>query len=208
MIRAFLVWLQTRLGKGPGPDDASWSEALLGSLNFWSLLEGTHLLMLMLFVGCILAVDLRLMGVLYRRTPVSVVSRRLLPLTVAGLVLMLLSGTALFFAKPLAYYHNIWFRAKLVLLAAAMINIAIFHLRIQRPQPDWDHNPSPPLAARASALISLTIWVLMIVMGRFIAYNWYDCGKPQPDVINALQECAASEHGAMSLTATAGARHP
>ena len=60
MIRAFLVWLQTRLGKGPGPDDASWSEALLGSLNFWSLLEGTHLLMLMLFVGCILAVDLRL----------------------------------------------------------------------------------------------------------------------------------------------------
>ena len=83
MIRAFLVWLQTRLGKGPGPDDASWSEALLGSLNFWSLLEGTHLLMLMLFVGCILAVDLRLMGVLYRRTPVSVVSRRLLPLTVA-----------------------------------------------------------------------------------------------------------------------------
>ena len=60
MIRAFLVWLQTRLGKGPGPDDASWSEALLGSLNFWSLLEGTHLLLLMLFVGCILAVDLRL----------------------------------------------------------------------------------------------------------------------------------------------------
>ena len=79
MIRAFLVWLQTRLGKGPGPDDASWSEALLGSLNFWGLLEGTHLLLLMLFVGCILAVDLRLMGVLYRRTPVSVVSRRLLP---------------------------------------------------------------------------------------------------------------------------------
>ena len=92
MIRAFLVWLQTRLGKGAGPDDASWSEALLGSLNFWSILEGSHLLMLMLFVGCILAVDLRLMGILYRRTPVSVVSRRLLPLTVAGLVLMLVTG--------------------------------------------------------------------------------------------------------------------
>ena len=53
MIRAFLVWLQTTLGKGPGPDDQSWSEALLGSLNFWGLLEGTHLLTLMLFAGTI-----------------------------------------------------------------------------------------------------------------------------------------------------------
>lgn len=208
MIRAFLVWLQTRLGKGPGPDDASWSEALLGSLNFWALLEGTHLLLLMLFVGCILAVDLRLMGVLYRRTPVSVVSRRLLPLTVAGLVLMLLTGSALFFAKPVAYYRNVWFRAKLVLLAAALLNIAVFHIRIQRRQPDWDEDPSPPLAARASAMISLTIWVLMIVMGRFIAYNWYDCGKPQPDLINTLQECAASEPGAVRLTVAAGGRRP
>ncbi len=199
MIRAFLVWLQTRLGKGAGPDDASWSEALLGSLNFWSILEGSHLLMLMLFVGCILAVDLRLMGILYRRTPVSVVSRRLLPLTVAGLVLMLVTGSALFFAKPLVYYHNIWFRAKLLLLAAAMLNVAIFHVRIQRNQPSWDADATPPLAARSSAFISLTIWVLMIFMGRFIAYNWYDCGKPQPALINALQECAASEHGAVPL---------
>jgi hypothetical protein len=204
MIRAFLVWLQTRLGKGPGPDDQSWSEALLGSLNFWGILEGTHLLLLMLFVGCIMAVDLRLMGVIYRRTPVSVVSRRLLPLTIAGMVLMLVTGGALFFAKPLVYFHNIWFRAKMVLLAAAMVNIAIFHFRIQRRQPEWDTAPSPPLAARASALVSLSIWVLMIVMGRFIAYNWYDCGKPQPDIVNALQQCAASEHGAVRLAAEPG----
>jgi hypothetical protein len=108
----------------------------------------------------------------------------------------------------LVYYHNIWFRAKLVLLAAAMVNIAVFHWRLQRRQPDWDADAAPPLAARASAFISLTIWVLMIVMGRFIAYNWYDCGKPQPGVINALQECAASEHGAMTLTASAGAGRP
>jgi len=208
MIRAFLVWLQTGLGKGPGADDSSWSEALLGSLNFWSLLEGTHLLLLMLFVGCILAVDLRLMGVIYRRTPVSLVSRRLLPLTVAGLVLMLLTGSALFFAKPLVYYHNIWFRVKMALLVAAMVNIAVFHARIQRRLPDWDADPSPPLAARSSALISLSIWIAMIVMGRFIAYNWYDCGKPQPDVINALQECAASEHGAVPLSRAGRAGAP
>ncbi len=215
MIRAFLVWLQTTLGRGAGPDDQSWSEALLGSLNFWGLLEGTHLLTLMLFAGTILVVDLRLLGVLYRKTRVSVVSDRILPLTVAGFLLMLLTGVALFFAKPLVYYHNIWFRLKLIFLLGAMINIAIFHFKIHRTQPAWDDAPLPPFTARASAAASLAAWVLIIVMGRFIAYNWYECGKPQPDVVNAAQECATSEHGAVSLTGVltlsnpaAGGAHP
>jgi hypothetical protein len=200
MIRALLVWLQTTLGKGPGPDDQSWSEALLGSLNFWGLLEGTHLLTLMLFAGTILVVDLRLLGVTWRRTPVSVVSQRILPMTVAGFVLMLLTGVALFFAKPLVYYHNIWFRLKMLFLLAAMVNIAIFHFRIQKSQPAWDADAVPPRGARLSAAASLAAWLLIIVMGRFIAYNWYECGKPQSGFINAAQECAASEHGAVPLT--------
>ena len=47
MIRDFLVWLATSLGKGEGDTAMSWSEALASSLNFWSLLEGTHVLSLM-----------------------------------------------------------------------------------------------------------------------------------------------------------------
>ena len=54
VIRSFLAWLQTSLGKGPEEYDPSWSEALLGSLNFWGLLEGTHLISLMLFAGVML----------------------------------------------------------------------------------------------------------------------------------------------------------
>ena len=113
---------------------------------------------------------------------------------------MVLTGVALFVAKPLVYYHNIWFRLKLVFLAGAMINIAVFHVRIQRHQPVWDDAPLPPVGARASAAVSLMAWLLIIVMGRFIAYNWYECGKPLPDALNAAQECAASEHGAVSLS--------
>ena len=35
----------------------------------------------------------------------------------------------------------------------------------------------------------------MIVFGRFIAYNWYECGKPQPAFVNWFAECAASPTG-------------
>jgi hypothetical protein len=194
LIREALVWLQTELGKGTGDTAQSWSEALLGSLNFWGLLEGTHLLTLVLFAGTIFVVDLRLLGVTFRKTPVSVVSDKILPLTVAGFVILIATGLALFFAKPLVYYHNIWFRAKLVFLVLAMLNIAVFHGRVQKNQAAWDTLELPPRGARIAAVLSLISWLLVIAMGRFIPYNWFDCGKPIPHIVNVLQDCKTSEH--------------
>ena len=203
MIRDFLVWLQTELGKGPGEYPMSWSEALLGSLNFWGLLEGTHLLSLMLFAGTIFVVDLRLLGVTFRRTPVSLLSAKVLPLTIFGFAMVVITGLALFYAKPLVYYHNIWFRAKLVFIALALVNIVVFHHRVQRNIAAWDTLAKPPTAARVSAVLSLSAWVIVITMGRFIAYDWFECGKPIPEWANVLQECAASEKGAVSLSEAA-----
>ncbi len=199
VIRAFLVWLQHSLGKGQAADAQSWSEQLLGSLNFWNLLEGTHLLSLMLFAGTIFVVDLRLLGVVFRRTPVSVIDRKVLPLTIWGLVFMVMTGVWLFYAKPLVYFHSVWFRMKMLLILFALVNIAVFHFRVQKSQGAWDALPRPPLGARLSAAVSITVWLAVITCGRFIAYNWYDCGKPQPGFINAVQECATSEHGAVPL---------
>lgn len=199
MLLTFLDWLQNGLGKGKGDDAQSWSQALLGSLNFWNLLEGTHLLMLMLFAGTIMLVDLRLLGVAFKNTRVSVISNKVLPLTVAGFALMVITGLGLFFAKPVPYYHNLWFRLKLVFLAVAMINIVIFHYKVQRDQAAWDSAVATPAKAKLSAVASLASWVLVILMGRLIAYNFVECGKPQADWINAVQACETSEHGAQSL---------
>lgn len=197
MIREVLVWVETELGKGQGDTAMSWSQALEGSLNFWNLLEGTHVISLMLFAGTIFVVDLRLLGVTFRRTPVSVVSDRVLPLTVVGFILMITTGVALFLAKPVIYYHSVWFRAKLIFLAIAMINIVIFHVRVQRNQSKWNTLALPPKAARISAALSLIAWTAVITMGRFIPYNWFDCGKPIPHIVNVLENCKASEHGAV-----------
>ena len=199
MIRDFLVWMATQLGKGPGEYDPTWSDLLAGSLNFWGLLEGTHVLSLMLFAGTIFMVDLRLLGWGFRKTPVSVLSDRVLPLTVFGFALMIATGLALFYAKPLLYYHNLWFRLKLIFLIVAAINIMWFHFRVQRTMPAWDTSPKPPAAVRLSGFISLTAWILVITVGRFIAYDWYECGKALPHWANVAQECATSEYGAAEL---------
>jgi len=199
LIGAFLTWLEHSLGKGSGDTAESWSEALLGSLNFWGLLEGTHLIALMLFAGTILVVDLRLMGVTFRKTRVSVVSDTILPLTVFGFIFVVVTGLALFFAKPLFYYHNIWFRMKMIMLALALVNILIFHNRIQRTEETWDADEKPPASVRTAAAMSLTAWLVVITFGRLIAYDWFECGKPQPAFINWAEECKSSEKGEVSL---------
>lgn len=199
MIGAFLTWLEHSLGKGPSPDAQSWSEALLGSLNFWGLLEGTHLIMLMLFAGTIAVVDLRLLGVTFRKTRVSVVSDAILPLTVFSFIFVVLTGLALFFAKPLFYYHNVWFRAKMIFLAIALVNILLFHGQTQKTQDSWDADEKPPRAARLAAAGSLIAWLLVISCGRFIPYDWFECGKPQTAFINWVQECKTSEKGEVNL---------
>jgi hypothetical protein len=198
LIRDFLVWM-AKFGKGPGEYDPSWSDLLASSLNFWGLLEGTHVLTLMLFAGTIFVVDLRLLGLIFKKTPVSVVSDRILPLTIFAMALMVTTGVALFYAKPLLYFHNVWFRLKLVFLAAAFINIIVFHFRVQRNMAAWDSAPKPPASARVSAAVSLLCWILVISFGRFIAYDWYNCGKPLPAWANAIEECKSSETGALDL---------
>jgi len=195
MIGEFLNWLQHGWGKGPTPDGQSFSELLLGSLNFWSLLEGTHLLMLMLFAGTILVVDLRLLGVTFRKTKVSTISDAILPLTVFSFALVVVAGIALVFSRPITYYHTVWFLAKMVFLTLALLNIVVFHGRVQATQGSWDADETPPRAARMSAAASLTLWTLVIICGRFTPYDVYQCGKKQPDWVNWVQQCKTSEKG-------------
>lgn len=201
MLNKFFDWLQYTWGAASNADGSSYSKLLLGSLNFWGLLEGTHLLTLMVFFGTIMLVDLRLLGVAFRQYPVSVMEKRLLPMTVTSMLIVMLSGLLLFFAKPEIYWHNLMFRTKLVLLAVAIGNVIVNHTIVERNKHEWDTAPSPPGKAKLSGAISLLSWILVIACGRFIAYNWFECGKGQPDWVNVTQDCKNSRAGALSLTA-------
>src|SRR5438093_12497215 len=86
------------------------SIALHESLYMYPLVESVHVLTLTLFVGMSVMLDLRLLGRALRRVPVSEVTARLLPWTTAGFVVMIMSGTLLFYAIPVRSYQNVFFR--------------------------------------------------------------------------------------------------
>jgi hypothetical protein len=197
LFESFFHWMQWGLGKGKGDEAESWSQLVHESYNFWNLMEGTHLMTVGLFFGTILLVDLRLLGWIFKKTPVSVISDKTLPLTVVGFLTLVVTGVFVFMSKPEEYYHNLMFRTKMLVLLIAIINIVIFHWKVQKNQAAWDKAESPPTAAKISAAISLLSWLIVISCGRLIAYNFFDCGTPQPAWVNSLEECSVSTAGAV-----------
>ncbi len=180
-ISTFLDWLAS----------TPWSVALHESLYMYSFIETAHVIGITLFVGTIMMVDLRLLGVAFRGVPVSQMNGRILPWTVAGFALMMATGLALFYAIPVRTWHSVWFRAKFILMLAAAVNIWLFHRRVERDRDRWDAAPKPPVSARISAGLSLTLWIGVIVMGRMIAYDWFDCDMSPPALAAALAGCPA-----------------
>jgi hypothetical protein len=171
--------------------DTPWSIAL--HEGPYPLIESVHVLTLCIFVGFAVMLDLRLLGVTMRRVPVSEVAHRLLPWTVAGFVVMVISGVLLFYAIPVRSYQSIFFRFKVLMLILAGINVWVFHSGIYRRVSDWDRDPAAPRAARVAATLSLILWAAIVLSGRMIAYNWFDCYKPQSALINRLAGCVPEQ---------------
>jgi len=147
--------------------DTPFAQAIAGSSWIFPTLECFHVIAITLVVGSILVVDLRLLGWASRNRPADVLTAQLTPITWIAFAIALLTGGLMFLAKPVAYSQNLFFRGKLVLLLLAAINMAVFHLVVERR----GGGPASRLAAKASGLVSLLIWVAVIAMGRWIGFT-------------------------------------
>jgi hypothetical protein len=163
MILRFCQWLES----------TSVSQALAGSIWTYPVVESLHAVGVAVFLGLLLVWDLRLLGVLFRRVPVTEVWSRLIPWIAVGALFMMATGAALFVAKPVYSWGHVFFRIKLVALILALANAAAFHFGIERRVVDWDQVPTPPGAARAAGVISIALWAVIVVAGRLIGYNWF-----------------------------------
>jgi len=165
------------------------SIALHESLFMYPLVESVHVLTLCLFVGMSVLLDLRLLGLTMRRIPVREITDRLLPWMIGGFVIMVVTGLLLFYAIPIRSYQNVFFRLKMITLVLAGINAWTYHVGIHRKIDTWGVEGRPPRRARMAGVLSLVFWGVIVVSGRMIAYNWFDCDLGQSSVINWAAGC-------------------
>jgi hypothetical protein len=172
------------------------SMALHESSYMYPLVESAHVLTLCLFLGTAIMFDLRLLGLTLVGVPMTEIRRRLGPWMAGGFVIMIMTGALLFYAIPVRSYQSVWFRIKVVTLILAGLNAFVFHSGIDRRVAEWDRDLVPPPEARRAGARSLVLWGVIVVAGRMIAYNWFDCDKqPQPRIVNALAGCVVPDPG-------------
>jgi hypothetical protein len=149
--------------------DLPWVVQLEESDNLFPIIESVHVLGIGLMAGTIITVDLRVLGLVFRQEPVRRIAAALLPYTWWGFALMLVSGIPLFAAESVKVIYNPAFRIKLLLLALAGANAALFHGTVYRTVDRWGRGSPSPLAARVLAGMSAALWFGVIVSGRLIA---------------------------------------
>jgi len=129
-----------------------------------------HLLGMVLFLGMRLVLDLRVTGWAFGGTAVSDVVKRVGPWSLLGAILTVVSGMALYSADPERMAASPVFQVKVAALAAALVNAWFFHAVLTRRTRDWDTSASLPAPLRASAYVSLILWVSLVVVSRLIAF--------------------------------------
>lgn len=134
------------------------------------IIETVHLLALGMSVGTILWVDLRLMGFVTKRHPVSEIVGQLEPWAIPGFIVMFISGLLLFISEPMKCYTTLAFRLKAIMLVLTALNVWYFHAKVYPGVAQWDESAVLPRQAKMVGLVSMILWFGIIIAGRWTAY--------------------------------------
>ena len=147
-----------------------WASGIKHSAWQFPVIESVHSLALSVMLWPAAILDLRLLGLVMRRRPVSQVASQFLPWTWTGFVVMVLSGAILFSSEAVKCYNSPFFRVKVILLAIAGLNALLFHKTVFRNLAAWDQDTATPWRAKMAGGCSLAIWIGVVAMGRALAY--------------------------------------
>jgi hypothetical protein len=146
--------------------------AIRESSILFPTIESLHVLMIVTVVGTIAIVDLRLMGIAAHRRGARQLIIDMLPFTWVAFALAALTGALLFVSNATGYYQSTPFRLKMLVILIAGINMGIFHVTAYRRIGHWDDLLPTPRAVRFAGFSSLTLWILVVFLGRWIGYSY------------------------------------
>lgn len=150
--------------------DSPLGTSLAESLYVYPLVEGVHLLSLAFSFGLIVLTDLRLIGVVFHRVPVSIVLQQLRPWLLGGFVVTFITGILLTFAAGPELISSPIFPLKLLLILFAGLNALWFEFKFGRSVIGWENAAVLPMGAKVAGWISLISWSLVVILGRLIPY--------------------------------------
>jgi hypothetical protein len=136
--------------------DATW---------VFAITETIHIMVLAVFLGTIFVVDLRLLGFGMKRRSSAQLAEELAPWTNVSVILMALTGVALFMSEAVRLSQSgPFFYKVLFLLLALIVHFTIFRSATRPGMPEGT------TIGKVAACLSLFFWFGVAFAGRAIAF--------------------------------------
>ena len=147
--------------------DGSWLGLLIADSNWlFPAIEAVHIVALALLFGAILALNLRLLGLVFTHKPVPQLARELAAWIFCSLIIILSTGFLLFSSEAMKSYSSAPFQVKMVLLFAAII----FHYTVFNRVTKNEDAKAGAAFGKVAAVVSILLWLGVGVAGRGIGF--------------------------------------
>jgi len=162
MLKHFTDWLAATPPSHFLQDNQAWAIPTI---------QTVHLVGIGVAMGSAFMLTLRVVGVSGLDQTLLEAQRRYLPWLTGALLVLLASGALLTLAEPAREFFSLSFRLKM-LLVAVCAGFAVWFGRSVRSNPaHWEERRLRDAKVRAIAAATLVLWVAIIFLGRFIAYD-------------------------------------
>jgi len=146
---------------------AKWSEAtplgrvIRNSEYAFPMIEFVHLAALAVIGGAVLVVDMRLLGMGLKKSSVAQLAKDAQPYVTGSLIVMILTGIALYSSEATKCYASVAFWIKMVSLLLAMI----FTYTVKK------HTAAKDLENKVVGALSILLWFGVAWGGRWIGFG-------------------------------------
>jgi uncharacterized membrane protein SirB2 len=147
-----------------------WMETIALSVAFrdsvwlYPLDQAIHLVALTVFAGAVLIVDLRLMGGLLKKQPVSQVAADAQPWMMGAFTVLVITGIPQMTQTAMKQYYSPYFWWKMELLAIALV----FTFTVRRRVTRADEGRISQIWPKLVGLVSIALWLGVTVSARLI----------------------------------------
>ena len=148
---------------------------------FVPTMQSIHIAGIGVVLACVLMMSLRVLGVAGGDRTVLQTQERFGPWLTGALWLLLATGLLIILCEPRALVtFSFWLKMALVIVGALVA--WAFQRSVRAHGAAWDESLVQRRPVKAMAVFTLVIWVAIIFLGRFIAYDqiW---GKLSPSAV-------------------------
>lgn len=148
----------------------SWALwALTNIPGFPPIIQTVHILGIAVIMGSGVLLNLRILGLAVPSQGITEMTSRVIPYLYVALMSNLVSGSFFVFGRPTRYFNNPVFAWKMLFLFGAIM-LTLYFVSMHRKKAGYWEQDNRRGLARCIALLSLGLWIMVSLSGRWIAY--------------------------------------